>query len=133
MITEPARKTATRTAKSSTAGVVIVAALGVGVWWIPNFSSFLLFPPLLLGVGVGIVARYSGSQPGVLVTTAAVTTAVLFSVLVLRYSSFGVHGDAMGVVIAAGVLVVVEATLAAGAGAVLGRMRRNSAAANPSA
>jgi hypothetical protein len=104
---------------------MIVAAIGIGVWWVPGFSAFVLLPPLLLGVGVGIVARYSGARPLVLVVTAAATTAILFSTVVVRYSSYGVHGDAMRTVVAVGSLVVVEAALAAAAGATFGRRQRD--------
>jgi hypothetical protein len=120
--------------RGSAAGAAIVAAIGVGIWWLPGFHSFLLFPPLVLGVGVGFVARYMKARPSVLVITAAVTTAAIFGFFVARVSSFGVHGDALGNVLVVAALIVVEATLAAGAGASLGvmlRYRERGAARNP--
>lgn len=108
----------------SVVGVAIVSAIGIGVWWVPGFASFLPFPPLILGVGVGVVARYSVARPSVLVVTATATTAIIFAFFVARTSSYGVHGDALGNVIALGALIVAEAALAAGAGATLGRLGR---------
>lgn len=114
-----------RSARKSPTGVVIVAAIGIGVWWVPRFASFLLLPPLLLGLGVGLVARYSNARPSALVTTAIATTAVVFGFFVVRLSSYGVH-NALGNVMAFGALIVAEGALAAGAGASLGgRKRRN--------
>jgi hypothetical protein len=108
-------------------GIVCVVAIAVGVWWvrIPGLTSFVLVPPLLLGVGVGVVARCSAARPGALVVTAAVTTVILFGILVARYSSYGVHGDSMVNVVVVGACVVIEAALASGAGALVGAMRRD--------
>jgi hypothetical protein len=109
----------------SAVGVAIVAAIGVGVWWVPGFASFLVLPPLMLGVGVGVVARCSRARPGALVVTATVTTALVFGFFVTRVSSYGVRGDALGNVIGLGAVIVAEAALAAAAGATLGRIGRN--------
>ena len=55
-----------RNVRESVTGVVIVIAIAVGVWWvrIPGLTSFVLVPPLFLGVGVGVVARYSSRAAG---------------------------------------------------------------------
>jgi hypothetical protein len=107
----------------SVVGVLCVAAIAIGVWWVhvPGLTSFVLVPPLMLGVGVGVVARFSAARPGLLMLTAVVTTAILFGIVVARWSSYGVHGEALGNVITLGACVVVEAALASGAGALLGR------------
>jgi hypothetical protein len=106
-------------------GPLIVAALGIVVWWLPDFAAFIFFPPLVLGVGVGLVARYTDAPRSVLVITAAASTAIVFGVYVARVSSFGLHGDALETVLLFSALVVAEAALAAGAGAALGRKRRH--------
>ena len=106
-------------------GPLIVVALGVAVWWVPDFASFIFFPPLVLGVGVGLVARYTDAPPSVLVFTAAASTAIIFGVYVTRASSLGVHGDAFEIVLGFSALIVAEAALVSAAGAALGRRRRN--------
>ena len=63
-------------------GPLIVAALGIVVWWMPDLAAFIFFPPLVLGVGVGFVARYTDAPPSVLVMTAAASTAIIFGVYV---------------------------------------------------
>jgi hypothetical protein len=109
-------------ARRSRTGAVIVVAIAIGVWWVrvPGLTSFVFIPPLVLGIGVGLVARYSTARTGVLVATAAATTAMLFGFVVARWSSYGVHGDALGNTIAVGAFVVAEAALAAGAGPLIG-------------
>ena len=93
------------------AGAAIVAAISVGVWWVrvPGLASFVFFPPLLLGVGVGVVARYSVARPRVLVVTVMATTAILFGFGAARWSSYGVHGEALGNVVVLAACVVAEA------------------------
>jgi hypothetical protein len=105
-------------------GPLIVAALGIAVWRVPDFAAFIFFPPLVLGVGVGLVARYTDAPPSVLVITAAASTAIIFGVYAARASSFGLH-DGLGRVLAFSALIVAEAATAAGAGAAFGRRRRN--------
>jgi hypothetical protein len=116
-------------AKESAAGAAMVAVMAIAVWLVPGLSNFLLFPPVLLGVGVGLVARYCGARSSILVLAAMVTTAIIFGVFIVRVSSYGVHGESLGIALAMGALVVTEATLAAAAGATLGRMRRHRDAA----
>ena len=106
-------------------GPLIVAALGIVVWWIPDLAAFIFFPPLVLGVGVGFVARYTDAPPSVLVMTAAASTAIIFGVYVARASSFGLQEP----VLVFSLLIVVEAAFAAGAGAAVGRRRRDRNAA----
>ena len=115
--------------RKSATGVLLVAAISVGVWWlrIPGLTSFVMIPPLLLGIGVGVVTRCSAAPPIALVVTALVTTAILFGIVVARWSAYGVHGEALGNVIGMGALVVVEAAFAAGAGAFVGRRGRDRA------
>lgn len=113
-------------------GTLTVAALGIAVWWVPDFASFIFFPPLVLGVGVGVVARYTDAPRSVLVITAAASTAIIFGVYVTRASSFGVHGDALAIVLGFSALIVAEAALASAAGAALGRRRRNQKVATAS-
>src|SRR5690349_4352674 len=69
-------------------GPLIVAALGILVWWLPYFRTFIFFPPLVLGFAVGLVARYTDAPPSVLVVTAAASTAIIFGVFAARVSSF---------------------------------------------
>ena len=105
----------------------IVAAISIGVWWVraPGLTSIILVPPLFLGVGVGVVARYSTARPAALVVTAAVTTSVLFGVGVASWSADGIHGEALGGFIVIAACIVAEATLAAAVGARVGRTRRD--------
>jgi hypothetical protein len=111
--------------KKVVVGPLIVAVLGIAVWWVPDFATFIFFPPLVLGLGVGFVARYTDAPSSVLVITATASTAIIFGVYAARVSSFGVHGDALEVVLVFSALVVAEAALASAAGAALGRTRRN--------
>ncbi|HEY3673104.1 MAG TPA: hypothetical protein VGN51_19365 [Acidimicrobiia bacterium] len=111
--------------RNGVVGALIVAALGIAVWWIPDFTAFIFFPPLILGVGVGFVARFTDAPRSVLVITATASTAIIFGVYVTRVTSFGAHGDALGMVVVFSALIVAEAALAAGAGAALGRKRRS--------
>ena len=107
-------------------GAAVVVAIAIGVWWVrvPGLSSFIFFPPLLLGVGVGVVARYSTARPAVLVVAAVTTTAIQFGFAAARWSAYGVHGRAMSIVMAFAACVVAETALAAGVGALVGRRRR---------
>ena len=112
-------------------GPLIVAALGIIVWWLPKFSTFIFFPPLVLGFGVGLVARYTDAPPSVLVLTAAASTAIIFGVYAARVSSLGPQ-DGLGPVLFVSALIVAEAALAATAGAAVGRTRRNRRTATAS-
>ena len=113
--------------KRAVMGPLIVAVIGIGVWWVPDFGKFIFFPALVLGLGVGFVARYTDAPSSVLVITATASTAIIFGVYAARVSSFGPQ-DGLGPVLFFSALIVAEAALASTAGAALGRRRRNRVA-----
>jgi hypothetical protein len=106
-------------------GVFAVLAISVLVWSVRVPSlPVVFFSPILLGVGVGVVSRYSTVRPGALVVTAVVTAATRFGLGVVQKSSYGLARTGLHAALVVALLVVLEVLLATVVGARVGVSRR---------